>query len=141
MIVGAESLKPKVQSLNEADGPVFKIKNDPRYTRVGYLLSRIAIDELPQLMNVIEGSMAFVGPRPLPLAEAQKVPKLYKVRFSVLPGITSEWIVRGAHALTFKKWMELDCKYVKKRSIAKDISILFQTMVVVGGMLFKKQDY
>jgi len=141
MVVGAESLKQKVQSLNEADGPVFKIKNDPRYTRVGYLLSRIAIDELPQLMNIIEGSMAFVGPRPLPITETQKVPKLYEVRFSVLPGMTSEWVVQGAHALTFKKWMELDCEYVKKRSIAKDISILFRTIILIGGMLFKKQNY
>jgi len=138
MVQNAESLKSKVQSQNEADGPVFKIKNDPRYTRVGYFLSRIAIDELPQLMNIIEGTMAFVGPRPLPLAEAQKVPKQYDTRFSVLPGMTSEWVVQGAHALTFKKWMELDCVYVKEKSVVRDGSILLRTVVVVGGMFFRK---
>lgn len=136
MVEEAESLKIKVKKLNEADGPVFKIKNDPRYTRVGKLLSRIAIDELPQLMNIIEGSMAFVGPRPLPLSEAKRVPKRYEQRFAVLPGMTSEWVVQGAHTVSFKKWMELDCQYAKNRSIMKDISILLRTVYVVGKMIF-----
>ena len=134
----AESLKPKVQSLNEADGPVFKIRNDPRYTRIGKVLSRIAIDELPQLINIMEGSMAFVGPRPLPLSEAQKIPKKYEIRFSVLPGMTSEWVVQGAHELSFKRWMELDCQYAKKRSFMRDISIMFRTVYMIVGVIFKK---
>lgn len=137
MVENAEGQKGKIESLNEADGPVFKIKNDPRYTRVGKYLSRIAIDELPQLINVIEGVMAFVGPRPLPLAEAQKIPKRYETRFSVLPGMTSKWVVQGAHQQSFKRWMELDCEYVKKRSIKMDISILLKTMIVIGGMIFR----
>ena len=131
MIQNAESFKFQVSRLNEADGPVFKIKNDPRYTRVGKFLSRVAIDELPQLMNIIEGQMAFVGPRPLPLLEAQKVPKKYGARFRVLPGMTSPWVIAGAHALSFKKWMEMDCQYAKNKNILGDIMILFKTMGVV----------
>jgi len=138
MVQRAESLKPKVQSLNEADGPVFKIKNDPRYTRIGKYLSRIAIDELPQLINIMEGTMSFVGPRPLPLSEAQHIPKKYEKRFSVLPGMTSEWIIQGAHELSFKRWMELDCQYAKKWTIWENISILLRTAVVVKRALFKK---
>jgi len=131
MIQNAESLKSQVSHLNEADGPVFKIKNDPRYTRVGKLLSHIAIDELPQLINILQGSMVFVGPRPLPIQEAQEVPHKYDVRFTVLPGMTSEWIVQGAHAVSFKKWMELDCEYVYSRSIRKDFLILLKTVFLI----------
>ena len=138
MVEHAESLKLTVRNLNEADGPVFKIRNDPRYTRVGKILSRIALDELPQLMNIIEGTMSFVGPRPLPLSEAAAVPRKYEERFSVMPGMTSEWIILGAHSLSFKKWMELDCQYAKKRSIGEDILILLRTVRTVGRMIVKK---
>ncbi len=131
MVEGAERLKSKVQSLNEADGPVFKIRHDPRYTRVGKFLSHTALDELPQLINVIRGEMAFVGPRPLPVSEAKKVPAKYVARFSVLPGITSTWIVEGAHALSFKRWMELDCEYARNKSVWMDIQILLYTVRVV----------
>ena len=132
MIQDAESFKFQVSSLNEADGPVFKIQNDPRYTRVGKVLSRIAVDELPQLMNILEGTMAFVGPRPLPLLEAKKVPKKYHARFSVMPGMTSSWIVEGAHRLSFKRWMELDCEYTTNKTVMKDIVILAKTGMLVG---------
>jgi len=135
MVDNAESLKLKVKSLNEADGPVFKIQDDPRYTRVGKYLSQVAIDELPQLINVIKGDMAFVGPRPLPLAEARNVPKKYAKRFAVLPGMTSEWVTQGAHRLSFKKWMELDCEYVKKKSPLVDLSILVRTIGCVLKMI------
>ncbi|MCX6733100.1 MAG: sugar transferase [Candidatus Roizmanbacteria bacterium] len=136
MVWNAEALKKRYMKKNEADGPVFKIKNDPRYTRVGKVFSRIAIDELPQLMNIIEGSMAFVGPRPLPVSEAKKIPARYQSRFSVLPGMTSEWVVQGSHSLSFKKWMELDCQYAKSKSIMKDASILLRTAYLVGKMVF-----
>lgn len=128
MVEGADSLKSQVQSLNEADGPVFKIRHDPRYTPVGKILSHLAIDELPQLINVINGEMALVGPRPLPVAEAKKVPKKYHARFTVLPGMTSSWIVNGAHALSFKRWMELDCEYAHNRNILTDLKILLSTV-------------
>jgi len=137
MIQNAESFKFQVSRLNEADGPVFKIKNDPRYTRVGKLLSHVAIDEMPQLMNIIEGNMSFVGPRPLPLVEAKKVPKKYTTRFSVMPGMTSSWVIAGAHELSFKKWMELDCQYAKNKNILGDITILLKTIGVVGRMTFR----
>jgi lipopolysaccharide/colanic/teichoic acid biosynthesis glycosyltransferase len=137
MVEKSESLKSKVESLNEADGPVFKIKNDPRYTRVGKFLSRLALDELPQLMNIIEGTMAFVGPRPLPLTEAKSVPKKYNSRFSILPGMTSPWIVQGAHTLSFKRWMELDVEYIQKRTIFGDFLIILKTLFVIGAILLR----
>lgn len=136
MVVEAESRRSKVERLNEADGPVFKIHNDPRYTRIGKVLSHLALDELPQLMNIIEGTMVFVGPRPLPLSEAQRVPKRYVDRFLVLPGMTSSWIVEGAHKLSFKRWMELDVEYVKNKTIGGDVVILVKTVIVVFRMIF-----
>lgn len=129
MVVNAEKIKSKYLSLNEADGPVFKIRDDPRYTRIGKILSHTAIDELPQLINVVTGNMALVGPRPLPLNEAAKVPKKYSERFSIMPGMTSPWIINGAHNLTFKQWMELDVKYVRNRSALIDINIFLKTLL------------
>lgn len=134
----AENLKKKYQRLNEVDGPVFKIRNDPRYTKIGKILSHTALDELPQLVNVLKGEMALVGPRPLPVNEALKVPKKYQERFSVLPGITSLWIIKGAHRLNFEKWMELDLEYVKRRSLGYDIIIFTLTVLDIGKLFLKK---
>jgi len=131
MKVGADALKNKYIQKNEADGPVFKILNDPRFTRVGRWLSRSGLDELPQLWNIVKGEMSFVGPRPLPVSEAEKVPRRYKKRFSVLPGITSPWVVNGSHLLSFKAWMELDLAYVQESSLIKDIFIMVQTAVLL----------
>ena len=131
MMVGAERLKKKYLHLNEADGPVFKIRNDPRYTKVGKILARTGLDELPQLINVIKGEMAFIGPRPLPLDEARGIPKAVSKRFSVLPGITSSWVVRGAHNLSFSEWMKLDLEYVKRKSFLKDMEIIIGTFRVI----------
>lgn len=136
MVEGAESLKSKVQGLNEADGPVFKIRNDPRYTVIGKFLSHSALDELPQLINVLKGEMAFVGPRPLPFSEANKIPAKYATRFSVLPGMTSSWIINGAHSLSFREWMELDCEYALNRDIFTDFKILLSTVWVVFTAIF-----
>lgn len=131
MVKNAESLKKKYLKLNEASGPVFKIKNDPRYTRFGKILSQTALDELPQLINVLKGEMALVGPRPLPVDEANKVPAKYQKRFSVLPGLTSTWVLKGQHRLSFKQWMELDLKYIKNRSAMLDIEIFLETILLV----------
>ncbi|NMB57430.1 sugar transferase [Candidatus Beckwithbacteria bacterium] len=131
MVEGAETQKSKLKAQNEADGPAFKIRNDPRYTKVGRFLAHTAIDEIPQLWNIIRGEMSFVGPRPLPVDEAKKIPKKYEKRFSVLPGMTSLWIVCGADHRSFKKWMELDLEYVKKKSLWYDVKIFFQTVVMV----------
>lgn len=123
MVEGAEKLKKKYAHLNEVNGPVFKIRNDPRYTKIGKFLSHTGLDELPQLINVFKGEMALVGPRPLPVDEAKRVPKKYERRFSVLPGMTSSWIIKGAHKLTFKEWMDLDLEYVKNKSFFYDLSL------------------
>lgn len=136
MVENAEELKEKYRHLNEADGPVFKIYNDPRYTKIGKFLSHTALDELPQLVNIIKGDMSFVGPRPLPVEEAEKIPEKYSARFSVLPGITSPWVVEGAHRLTFDKWMKLDLEYVKKRSLWYDIKIMSRTILLVVKAVF-----
>jgi len=132
MKVGAEKEKKKFLELNEAEGPVFKIRNDPRFTKIGRWLSHRGLDELPQLWNVVRGEMALVGPRPLPIEEAKKVPKKYWRRYEVLPGMTSWWIVRGSHyQLSFKEWMESDVKYVETKSWWEDVKIIIETLRVL----------
>jgi len=128
MVDHAENLKSKIQNLNEADGPVFKIHNDPRYTKIGRFLAHTGLDELPQLINIVKDEMAFVGPRPLPINEAKRVPKKYEKRFSVLPGITSLWASRGTSHASFKTWMEDDLKYIKNKSFCYDLKIIVQTI-------------
>jgi lipopolysaccharide/colanic/teichoic acid biosynthesis glycosyltransferase len=138
MVEDAENLKHKIKNQNEAEGPVFKIRHDPRYTKVGKFLSHMAIDEIPQLVNIIKGEMAFVGPRPLPIDEAAKVPKKYDKRFSVLPGMTSSWIVSGAHSLSFAKWMALDLEYVEKKSFFYDLKIVLMTVGLIVRLTLDK---
>lgn len=138
MVEGAEKLRKKYMALNEVDGPTFKIKDDPRFTRVGKVVSKIGIDELPQLINIIKGEMAFIGPRPLPVYEARQVPKKYSKRFSVLPGITSLWAVSGLHELSFDEWMQLDLKYVRKKNIALDLKIVFKTIFLIFSFFLKE---
>lgn len=138
MRVGAEKVQKKYAHLNEADGPVFKIRNDPRFTSFGRWLSHSGLDELPQLLNVARGEMSLVGPRPLPVQEAEGVPEKYRRRFSVRPGITSPWIVKGSHAMSFRKWMELDIEYVDSRSVVGDLLILLKTMGVVVSSMFSR---
>jgi lipopolysaccharide/colanic/teichoic acid biosynthesis glycosyltransferase len=87
---------------------------------------------------VIKGEMDFVGPRPLPVEEAKKVPNKYSKRFDVLPGMTSPWIVEGAHKLSFSRWMALDVEYAKKKNILTDIKIFFDTLFVIMGLIIKK---
>jgi len=137
MVENAENLKSKIYYLNEADGPVFKIRNDPRYTKIGRFLSRTGIDELPQLVNVIKGEMSFIDPRPLPTEEAKKIPKKYERRFFELPGISSPWVIKGASHLNFDQWMKLDLEYVDKKIFWYDISITFQTIALLLKLFFK----
>lgn len=138
MVDDAENLKSKIQNLNEADRPVFKIRNDPRYTKIGKFLSHTGLDETPQLINIIKGEMDFVGPRPLPVDEANKIPKKYERRFSVLPGITSLWIIKGAHNLTFTQWMKFDLEYVDKKSFIYDAKIFIKTLKIIISLIIKK---
>lgn len=137
MIPNAEQLQDQYLHFNQADGPVFKIFNDPRYTKIGKLLSKTGLDELPQLINIIKGEMAFVGPRPLPVKEAIKVPQKYHQRFSVLPGITSSWVVEGSHKLSFTQWMELDLKYTKEKTVLGDLLIIMKTIKILFLANFK----
>ncbi len=135
MVENAEDLQSKIYDQNEADGPAFKIYNDPRYTKIGKFLAHTALDELPQLINIIKGEMGFVGPRPFPVDEAKKVPKKYEKRFSVLPGMTSLWIIRGADHSSFDKWMKLDLEYIKKKNFWYDLAIFVKTTLMVAKFL------
>jgi lipopolysaccharide/colanic/teichoic acid biosynthesis glycosyltransferase len=137
MKVGAESLQERYFHLNEADGPVFKIRNDPRFVGIGRLLARTGLDETPQLINVIKGEMSLVGPRPLPIKEAKKLTQAQKVRELIKPGITSSWVVEGSHSLKFKKWMQLDKEYVLKAYFLKDLVILFKTTIIMFNSVFE----
>ncbi|MEK7597033.1 MAG: sugar transferase [Patescibacteria group bacterium] len=137
MIEDAENQKSKVQNLNEADGPVFKIHNDPRYTKFGYFLAHSGLDELLQLVNIIKGEMAFIGPRPLPTEEAKKIPKKYDQRFSVLPGISSLWVTAGADHSNFDRWMKLDLKYVRNKSFLYDFLIFIKTIFLLAKLSLK----
>ena len=135
MKVGAEQERGRLLSKNQVDGPVFKIYDDPRYTKTGKILAHTGLDELPQLINVLRDEMSLVGPRPLPTYEAELLTKEQKVRQLVKPGITSSWVVAGAHNLNFKKWMDLDRKYVINASLQEDLSVLIKTLRSVSGFV------
>ena len=143
MVVGAEKLKEKYRDLNEANGPVFKIRDDPRFTRIGKILARTGFDELPQLFNILRGEMSFVGPRPLPVEEERKIePKYRKKRRLVKPGMTSLWVAEGAQHYSFAKWMESDLEYINSCSLKGDFQIIISTLVVFchPKRLFRKMD-
>lgn len=121
MTLGAHTKQKKYVHLNEADGPVFKIRNDPRFTKIGRFISHIGLDELPQLINVLMGEMALIGPRPLPVDEEKKLKPWMKKREDILPGIISPWVLDGYHARSFKEWMRSDCEYAKTKSFRIDL--------------------
>jgi lipopolysaccharide/colanic/teichoic acid biosynthesis glycosyltransferase len=131
MVSNASKIQNRYRYLNEADGVVFKIHNDPRFTWFGKYLARSGFDELPQLFNVLKGEMSMVGPRPLPVYEANKLDRLQKFRNLVKPGVTSTWVINGAHKLPFRKWMELDRKYVMNASLGGDVVILIKTFLTI----------
>lgn len=135
---GANKLQKRLMHLNEADGPVFKIRNDPRFVGIGKFLAITGLDELPQLINVFLGSMSLVGPRPLPINEAKKLTKNQHVRHLIKPGMTSLWVIKGAHVMNFEKWMQLDRKYLKNSNLAKDIKIIIKTINIVERLLIKQ---
>ena len=135
MVDGAENLRKNLENKNEADTIVFKIRNDPRFTKIGKFLSHSGLDEILQLINVIKGEMSFVGPRPLPVNEAKKIPNIYRARFSVKPGITSLWIIRGAHNVSFNEWMKLDLEYVRKKSVFFDLFIFLMTIILIFKLM------
>lgn len=127
----ADAMKDKLMHLNEASGPVFKIRNDPRITPLGRFLRKTSIDELPQIFNVIHGEMSLVGPRPPVPREVEEYDWFDRKRLSVKPGITCLWQISGRSELSFEQWMELDRKYIREWSIWLDINILIKTIPVV----------
>ncbi len=132
MHVNAEQQMASLEALNEASGPVFKLKNDPRITRVGAILRRTSIDELPQLLNVLCGEMSLVGPRPLPVRDVNGFDEPWLLRrFSVRPGLTCLWQVSGRSNVSFEQWMELDLQYIDGWSLAGDLMILLRTVPAV----------
>lgn len=112
---------------NELDGPAFKMKHDPRITHVGKVLRKTSIDELPQLLNILKGEMSVVGPRPLPVYETDQMTDVQMLRHTVKPGLTCYWQVMGRTEIPFEEWMELDRKYLEKRSVATDIGLIIMT--------------
>lgn len=139
MVKNAEKLKEKIAHLNEADGPVFKIRNDPRFTKLGKFLSHTGLDEIAQLVNILKGEMSFVGPRPLPVQEEIQITKKWqKKRRRVKPGIACSWLLKGAHSLSFSQWMKLDLEDMEKSSFLYDLKILSQT-ILLGLRLVKRQ--
>jgi len=136
MVRNAEKLMDRLESLNEASGPVFKIKNDPRITQVGKILRRTSVDELPQLLNVLKGEMSLVGPRPLPVRDYEGFNADWqRRRFSVRPGITCLWQIAGRNSIPFEQWMRLDLQYVDEWSLWLDLKILARTIpAVVKGV-------
>lgn len=131
MVENAQALQAELASLNEMDGPVFKIRKDPRITRVGKYLRKYSIDELPQLVNVLRGEMSLVGPRPPLPHEVEMYEPRYLRRLDVKPGLTCLWQVSGRNELSFEQWMELDLYYVENRSFLLDMEILFRTIPAV----------
>ena len=131
MRVGADREVEKLRDRNELDGPVFKIRNDPRVTSVGRWLRRWSIDELPQLYNVLRGDMSLVGPRPPIPAEVAQYDRWQRRRLSMKPGITCLWQVMGRNKLSFDTWMKLDLQYIDNWSLLLDVKILLKTVVVV----------
>jgi lipopolysaccharide/colanic/teichoic acid biosynthesis glycosyltransferase len=131
MVSGAENVIGALRPLSGVDGPVFKIKEDPRITHVGRFLRRSSLDELPQLINVLRGDMSIVGPRPNLPSEVSQYLAWQKRRLDVTPGITCFWQIAGRSHIGFQEWMRLDLEYVRKRSYVTDLKIMLKTVPAV----------
>ena len=138
MYIDAEERKAALMAQNEADGPVFKMKNDPRITPVGRFIRKFSIDELPQLFNVLRGDMSLVGPRPAVPKEVAEYSYDQLQRLGAVPGITGLQQVSGRSDLDFKRWVELDLQYIEEQSLWTDIKILLKT---VPAVVFARGSY
>lgn len=135
MVPGAQRQQKKLHHLNEAKGPVFKLYDDPRYTRPGKFLAHAGLDELPQLYNVLRGDMALLGPRPLPVSEARQLKTWQKARESAKPGIFSPWILDGYHRTTFDAWMHSDIAYIKNKNFWYDLRLFLRMVVFMVSLI------
>jgi exopolysaccharide biosynthesis polyprenyl glycosylphosphotransferase len=133
MIQDAESLVEELKEQNEMSGPMFKIKHDPRITKVGRFIRKTSIDELPQLFNVLKGEMSLVGPRPNLPREVKCFTNYQKQKLRAKPGLTCYWQVMGRNNIEFEQWMKLDVKYIKERNTLLDIKLIFKTFSVLFG--------
>jgi len=133
MVVNAEELKEKLAHQNEMSGPMFKMKDDPRVTKVGKFIRKTSLDELPQLWNVLKGDMSLVGPRPSLPKEVKQFEKWMFRRLTVKPGLTCYWQVSGRNNIDFEDWMKLDISYVEDRNLWIDIKLIFKTVLVLFG--------
>jgi len=131
MVAGADEQQAELESVNEADGPLFKIRDDPRVTGVGALLRRLSLDEVPQVLNVLRGEMSLVGPRPLRIRDYRRLEEWHRKRDLVLPGMTGLWQISGRSALGFDDLVRLDFYYIENWSLWLDISILAKTLPAV----------
>lgn len=135
MVPEADQMLDSLLDQNEMEGPAFKISNDPRITRVGRVIRRTCIDELPQLWNILKGDMSFVGPRPPLPREVEQYNDFQRNRLSVVPGLTCYWQIQPSrNSLTFDKWLELDLKYIEERNVKTDLMIIFKTVGAVLNM-------
>lgn len=133
MVVNAEELKEKLKEQNEMSGPMFKMKEDPRVTRIGKFIRKTSIDELPQLINILKGDMSLVGPRPSLPKEVEQFEDWMMERLEVKPGLTCYWQVSGRNNIDFEEWMKLDIKYIRERNTLTDIKLIFKTVFVLFG--------
>ena len=128
----ADLEKTKLEKLNEMDGPVFKITNDPRVTKLGYILRKFSLDELPQIYSVLKGDMSFIGPRPAGFNEYPEYQDWQRRKLSVVPGMSCLWQVEGRNKIdSFDEWVKLDLKYIDNWSLWLDCKIFFKTIIVV----------
>ena len=133
MVANAEELKEKLAEENEMSGPMFKMRDDPRITKVGKFIRKTSIDELPQLINVVKGEMSLVGPRPSLPKEVAEFEEWMNERLLVKPGLTCYWQVSGRNNIDFEDWMKLDIKYVRERNFWLDIKLILKTILVLFG--------
>lgn len=133
MVVDAHEMQQKLAENKDVDGPMFKLENDPRVTRIGRFLRDTSLDELPQLINVLKAEMSLVGPRPLIMEEMNFAPNWRDIRLQVTPGITGLWQVNGRHKVSFHDWIKNDIRYVKEQSLGLDAKILLSTFRVLGN--------